>query len=134
MTSGSREMSLLRSSWRQDDRSTISVPSEYFQGEKKRDRSGGSGAQAFISPSSGKICWKQVFQEKKFPKSVGGEGELITGIAPIFSPSQGGEVVGIVVASHFIPKSLTSRCMRSHRRLWNISIEDFKKSRSSLAT
>jgi two-component system nitrogen regulation sensor histidine kinase NtrY len=36
-----------------------------------------------------------------------GEGEMITGIAPIFNPSEGGEVVGIVAASHFIPKSLT---------------------------
>ncbi|MGD0914954.1 MAG: ATP-binding protein [Thermodesulfobacteriota bacterium] len=36
-----------------------------------------------------------------------GEGEMITGIAPIFNPSEGGEVVGVVAASHFIPKSLT---------------------------
>jgi len=36
-----------------------------------------------------------------------GEGEVITGVAPIFSPSEGGEVVGVVAASHFIPKSLT---------------------------
>ena len=38
-----------------------------------------------------------------------GEGEMITGIAPIFNASEAGtgEVVGIVVASHFIAKSLT---------------------------
>ena len=36
-----------------------------------------------------------------------GEGEMIVGIAPIFIPLEGGGVVGIVVASHFIPKSLT---------------------------
>ena len=38
-----------------------------------------------------------------------GEGEMITGIAPIFNGSEAraGEVVGVVVASHFIPKSLT---------------------------
>ncbi|HXX34701.1 MAG TPA: ATP-binding protein [Thermodesulfobacteriota bacterium] len=36
-----------------------------------------------------------------------GEGEMITGIAPIFNSSEEGEVVGIIVASHFIPKSLT---------------------------
>ena len=36
-----------------------------------------------------------------------GEGEMITGIAPIFDASEEGEVVGITVASHFIPKSLT---------------------------
>jgi two-component system nitrogen regulation sensor histidine kinase NtrY len=38
-----------------------------------------------------------------------GEGEMITGIAPIFNPSGGGEVLGIVAASHFIPKSLTAK-------------------------
>ena len=36
-----------------------------------------------------------------------GEGEMITGIAPIFDASETGEVAGIVVAAHFIPKSLT---------------------------
>jgi two-component system nitrogen regulation sensor histidine kinase NtrY len=38
-----------------------------------------------------------------------GEGEVITGIAPIVNPLEGGEVVGVVVASHFIPKSLTAK-------------------------
>ena len=38
-----------------------------------------------------------------------GEGEVITGIAPIFNPSEGGEVVGVVAASLFIPKSLTAK-------------------------
>jgi len=38
-----------------------------------------------------------------------GEGEVITGIAPIFNPSEGGEVIGVVAASHFIPKSLTAK-------------------------
>ena len=38
-----------------------------------------------------------------------GEGEVITGIAPIVNPSEEGEVVGVVVASHFIPKSLTAK-------------------------
>ena len=38
-----------------------------------------------------------------------GEGEMITGVAPIFNVSGGGEVAGIVVASHFIPKSLTAK-------------------------
>jgi two-component system nitrogen regulation sensor histidine kinase NtrY len=36
-----------------------------------------------------------------------GEGETITGVVPIFNSLEGGEVIGIVVASHFIPKSLT---------------------------
>jgi two-component system nitrogen regulation sensor histidine kinase NtrY len=34
---------------------------------------------------------------------------VITGIAPIFNPSDGGEVIGVVAASHFIPKSLTAK-------------------------
>jgi two-component system nitrogen regulation sensor histidine kinase NtrY len=38
-----------------------------------------------------------------------GEGEVITGIAPIFNPSEGGRVVGVVAASYFIPKSLTTK-------------------------
>jgi two-component system nitrogen regulation sensor histidine kinase NtrY len=40
-----------------------------------------------------------------------GEGEMITGIAPVFNPSDKGkaEVMGVVAASHFIPKSLTGK-------------------------
>jgi two-component system nitrogen regulation sensor histidine kinase NtrY len=38
-----------------------------------------------------------------------GEGEMITGIAPLFNPSEGGEVIGVVAASHFIPKSLSAK-------------------------
>ena len=38
-----------------------------------------------------------------------GEGEVITGIAPIFNSSGKKEVVGVVAASHFIPKSLTTK-------------------------
>jgi two-component system nitrogen regulation sensor histidine kinase NtrY len=38
-----------------------------------------------------------------------GEGEVITGIAPIFNSSDDREVVGVVAASHFIPKSLTAK-------------------------
>ncbi len=36
-----------------------------------------------------------------------GEGEMVSGIAPLYSPSDGGKVSGVVVASHFVPKSLT---------------------------
>jgi two-component system, NtrC family, nitrogen regulation sensor histidine kinase NtrY len=38
-----------------------------------------------------------------------GEGEVITGIAPIFHSLGKREVVGVVVASYFIPKSLTTK-------------------------
>jgi len=37
-----------------------------------------------------------------------GEGEMIIGMAPIES-ALGGEIAGVVVASHFIPKSLTAK-------------------------
>jgi two-component system nitrogen regulation sensor histidine kinase NtrY len=38
-----------------------------------------------------------------------GEGEVITGISPIFDDSGKKEVIGVVAASHFIPKSLTTK-------------------------
>jgi len=38
-----------------------------------------------------------------------GEGELIAGIAPILDPADKGQVMGVMVASHFVPKSLTAR-------------------------
>ncbi len=38
-----------------------------------------------------------------------GEGEMITGVAPIFHPSDQGEVIGVVTASHFMPKSLSGK-------------------------
>jgi two-component system nitrogen regulation sensor histidine kinase NtrY len=38
-----------------------------------------------------------------------GEGEMITGIAPVFHPSDRGEVIGVVAASYFIPKSLAGK-------------------------
>lgn len=36
-----------------------------------------------------------------------GEGEMVTGIAPLFGGPGGGEVIGVVAAAHFLPKSLT---------------------------
>ncbi|MGQ9647366.1 MAG: ATP-binding protein [Thermodesulfobacteriota bacterium] len=38
-----------------------------------------------------------------------GEGEVITGISPVFNTSEKKEVIGVVAASHFIPKSLTTK-------------------------
>lgn len=38
-----------------------------------------------------------------------GEGEMVTGIAPFIHPLEGGGVVGVVAASHFIPKSLSAK-------------------------
>jgi two-component system nitrogen regulation sensor histidine kinase NtrY len=36
-----------------------------------------------------------------------GEGEMIAGITPLFNAPGGGDVIGVVTAAHFIPKSLT---------------------------
>ena len=48
------------------------------------------------------------FSGKEASRSLSvGEGELITGIAPILNSPEGVEVVGVVAASIFIPKSLT---------------------------
>jgi two-component system nitrogen regulation sensor histidine kinase NtrY len=38
-----------------------------------------------------------------------GEGEMITGMVPLADVARKGEVHGVVIASHFVPKSLTSR-------------------------
>ena len=38
-----------------------------------------------------------------------GEGDVITGISPIFNASGNKEVIGVVAASYFIPKSLTTK-------------------------
>jgi two-component system nitrogen regulation sensor histidine kinase NtrY len=38
-----------------------------------------------------------------------GEGEMIAGIAPIFFTLEGGETTGVVVATHFLSKSLTAK-------------------------
>ena len=38
-----------------------------------------------------------------------GEGEMVMGVAPIFHPMNKGEVIGVVAASHFIPKSLAGK-------------------------
>jgi two-component system nitrogen regulation sensor histidine kinase NtrY len=38
-----------------------------------------------------------------------GEGEVITGISPIFNSAEKKEVIGVVAASYFIPKSLTTK-------------------------
>ena len=38
-----------------------------------------------------------------------GEGEMITGIAPLFNSSGGKDIVGVIAASHFLPRSLTGK-------------------------
>jgi len=34
-----------------------------------------------------------------------GEGEMITGVAPLFNPSGGKDVIGVVTATHFIRRA-----------------------------
>jgi two-component system nitrogen regulation sensor histidine kinase NtrY len=63
-----------------------------------------------IFPSLPKDLLESGFSGKEVSRILSvGEGEVIAGIAPIFNPSGGGEVVGVVAASLFIPKSLTAK-------------------------
>ncbi len=60
-----------------------------------------------ISVSLPKDLLEVGFSGKEISRTLPvGEGEMITGVAPIFHPSNRGEVVGVVAASHFMPKSL----------------------------
>jgi len=108
ITKGSREMSLLREQLearRQEHHlSTLGI---FLKGERNT-----IGVEdPMLKPVSlhlPKDLLEAGFSGKEVSRILSvGEGELITGIAPIFNPSEGGEVVGIVVASHFVPKSLT---------------------------
>lgn len=50
------------------------------------------------------------FSGKELSRNLSaGEGEMITGVAPIFNPSSQGEVMGVVTAAYFIPKSLSAK-------------------------
>jgi two-component system nitrogen regulation sensor histidine kinase NtrY len=50
------------------------------------------------------------FSGKELSRNLSaGEGEMITGVAPIFNPSNEGEVIGVVTAIYFIPKSLSAK-------------------------
>ena len=63
-----------------------------------------------ISLQLPKELLQAVFSGKEASKIVPvGEGELIAGIAPIFDLADKGQVMGVMVASHFVPKSLTAR-------------------------
>ena len=61
-----------------------------------------------ISLSPPKDLLEVGFSGKEISRTLPvGEGEMITGVAPVFHPSNRGEVVGVVAASHFMPKSLS---------------------------
>jgi two-component system nitrogen regulation sensor histidine kinase NtrY len=110
MARGSREMSLMREQLearRQEHHlSTLGI---FLRGEKNPIGVEDPGLKP-ISLQLPKDLLEAGFSGKEVSRTLSvGEGELITGIAPIFNASEGGEVVGIVVASHFIPKSLTAK-------------------------
>jgi two-component system nitrogen regulation sensor histidine kinase NtrY len=57
-----------------------------------------------------------------------GEGEVITGIAPIFNSPEKKEVVGVVAASYFIPKSQTTKMSEISQALLDYKqLKDQKK-------
>ncbi len=50
------------------------------------------------------------FSGKELSRNLSaGEGEMITGVAPLYNPSSPGEVIGVVTTAHFIPKSLSAK-------------------------
>ncbi len=50
------------------------------------------------------------FSGKELSRNLSaGEGEMITGVAPVFNPSNEAEVIGVVTATYFIPKSLSAK-------------------------
>jgi len=105
---GSREMSLLREQLearRQEHHlSTLGI---FLKGEGNAIGVEDSTLRP-VSLNLPKDLLEAGFSGKEVSRILSvGEGELITGIAPVFNSSEGGEVVAIVVASHFIPKSLT---------------------------
>jgi two-component system nitrogen regulation sensor histidine kinase NtrY len=81
----------------------------YLKGEKDSIRVEDPTIKA-IFPHPPKELLEAGFSGKEVSRILSvGEGEVIAGIAPIFNPSEGGEVVGVVAASLFIPKSLTAK-------------------------
>jgi len=107
---GSREMSLLREELetrrKEHHLSTLGI---FLKGERNSIRT----EDPMLTPVSLHLpedLLEAGFSGKEVSRILSvGEGEMITGIAPIFNPSEGGGVIGIVVASHFIPKSLTTK-------------------------
>ncbi len=79
----------------------------YFQGGKDTIRVEDSSLKT-IFPYPPRDLLDAAWSGKEVSRILSlGEGEMIAGIAPIFYPSEGGEVIGVVAASLFIPKSLT---------------------------
>jgi len=105
---GAREIRLLREQLEAKRKeyhlSTLGI---FLKGEGESIRVEDSTLKTFFLPPP-KDMLEAGFSGKEVSRILSvGEGEVITGIAPLFNPSEMGEVVGAVAASHFIPKSLT---------------------------
>lgn len=81
----------------------------FYKGERGFIRVEEPGLKA-ISISPPKDLLEVGFSGKEISRTLPvGEGEMITGVAPVFHPSDRGEVIGVVAASHFMPKSLSGK-------------------------
>ena len=81
----------------------------FFKGGEGFIRVEDPGLKA-ISISPPKDLLEVGFSGKEISRTLPvGEGEMITGVAPVFHPSDRGEVIGVVAASHFMPKSLAGK-------------------------
>jgi two-component system nitrogen regulation sensor histidine kinase NtrY len=78
----------------------------------------GDGNAIRVEDPSLKAVWVQLpkdlleagFSGKEVSRILSvGEGEMITGIAPLFNSSGGKDIVGVIAASHFLPRSLTGK-------------------------
>lgn len=81
----------------------------FYKGERGFIRVEEPGLKA-ISIAPPKDLLEVGFSGKEISRTLSmGEGEMITGVAPVFHPSDRGEVIGVVIASHFMPKSLAEK-------------------------
>ena len=81
----------------------------FLKGEKRSARVEDPHLGAFLPPFPQDLL-EAGFSGKEASRTlVLGEGEMIVGMAPVGSDGDGGEVAGVVVASHFIPKSLGAK-------------------------
>lgn len=87
----------------------LSVLGLYLKGERGFIRAEESGLKT-VSFAPPKDFLEIGFSGKEVSRALPvGEGEMITGLAPVFHPSDRGEVIGVVAASHFMPKSLAGK-------------------------
>ncbi len=81
----------------------------FLKGERRSIKVEDSDVKTFFPPPPQDLL-EASFSGKEASRTLTlGEGEMIIGIAPIQSVPEGGEVIGVIVASHFIPKSLTAK-------------------------